>query len=102
MTVWRLRGDQRELIYQTVVDNPQPDAAPKQDGGVSGLMYIEPGDKLEWSFDVNNTLDQRLRFDNQAYTAEMCLLAGVYISNTAGPFAGGRAGGQCSGRLLPR
>ena len=70
MAVWRVRGGQKELIYQsfdwaepdsatynTVVKNPLPNAAAKQDGGVSGLMIIEPGDSLEWSCDVNNTLD---------------------------------------------
>lgn len=115
MAVWRVRGGQKELIYQsfdwaepdtatynTVVKNPTPNAATKTDGGASGLMIIEPGDSLEWSCDVNNTLDQPIRFANEAYTAEMCLLAGAYVSNTAGLFAGGCAGGQCSTRFPTR
>jgi hypothetical protein len=114
MTVWRVRGDQRELIYQsfdweepdsatynTVVHNPLPNNATKQDGGVSGLLYLEPGDSLEWSCDVNNTLDQRMRFANEAYTAEMCLLAGSYVSNTPGLLSAVCASGQCFGRSAP-
>jgi hypothetical protein len=113
MAVWRVRGDQKELVYQsfdwaepdtatynTVVKNPAPNAAAKQDGGISGLFYMEPGDSLQWSCDVNNTLDTAIRFANEAYTAEMCLLAGAYVSDTPGLFSGGCVAGQCSGRFM--
>jgi|SoiMethySBSTD1v2_1073268.scaffolds.fasta_scaffold11636_6 hypothetical protein len=112
MTVWHHHAGQRELIYQsfdwaepdsatynTVVKNAVPNATAKQDGGTSGLRYIEPGDKLEWSCDVNNTLDTPIRFANEAYTAEMCLLAGAYVGETAGLFAAGCANGVCSTRF---
>jgi hypothetical protein len=61
---------------------------------------MEPGDSLRWTCDVDNTTDQALYFANEAYTAEMCLLAGAYVSDTAGLFAGGCAGGACSARLF--
>jgi hypothetical protein len=109
-TVWRLRGEQRELVYKsfdwaepdeltynTVVDNPAPDDAAGTDGGSSGLLYIEPGDRLEWTCDVNNTTEEPLRFANEAYTAEMCLLAGSYVSDTPGLFAGICQNGACMG-----
>jgi hypothetical protein len=112
-TVWRVRGTESELIYQsfdwaepdeltfnTVVQNPAPDPVALTDGGVSGLLYLEPGDTLRWACDVNNTTDQALRFANEAYTAEMCLLAGAYISDTAGLMRGGCAGGSCFGGLF--
>ncbi|MBM4362187.1 MAG: hypothetical protein FJ104_05865, partial [Deltaproteobacteria bacterium] len=96
-TVWRTRGESRELIYKsfdwaepieltlnTVVKNPLPDDVSKRDGGVSGLFFLEPGDKIEWECEVNNRTDAALRFANEAYTAEMCLLAGGYVSDTAG------------------
>jgi hypothetical protein len=111
MTVWRIRGEERELLYKsfdwaepdsltynTVVKNSPPDDAAKKDGGFSGLLHIEPGDKLEWTCDVNNTLDTAIHFANEAYTAEMCLLSGAYIGDTPGLFAGGCSGGQCAMR----
>jgi hypothetical protein len=110
-SVWRLRGDERELVYKsfdwaepdiltynTVVDNSPPDDAAKRDGGVSGVLYLEPGDRLQWSCDVNNTLNQPMGFANEAYTAEMCLLAGSYVSDTPGLFAGACANGTCFSR----
>jgi hypothetical protein len=112
MTVWRHRGEQRELIYQsfdwaepdsaiynTVVTNKVPNETTRTDGGTSGLVVIDPGDKLEWSCTVNNTLTTPIRFANEAYTAEMCLLAGVYVGETPGLFSAGCANGVCSTRF---
>jgi len=113
MTVWRVHAGQEELVYKSfnwsepmeltynsVVANAPPDETTLQDGGQSGLLYMEPGDSLRWTCDVDNTSDQPLYFANEAYTAEMCLLAGAYVSETSGLFAGGCAGGTCSNRLF--
>jgi len=113
-TVWRTRGTDREQIYQSfnwqepdvltfnsVVTNPTPDAASKRDGGISGLLDIQPGDKLEWACDVNNTTNAALHFSNEAYTAEMCLLAGSYIGDDATLFTGGCSNGSCSAGFAP-
>jgi hypothetical protein len=62
---------------------------------MSGLQYVENGDTLEWECEVNNTTDAPLRFANEAYTAEMCLLGGVYVGDQSGLLAGGCAGGSC-------
>jgi hypothetical protein len=107
-TVWRVRNEQWELIYQSfdwaepdvliynsVVQNSAPDAAALRDGGATGLLYLEPGDRLEWACNVNNTLDTPLNFANEAYTAEMCLLGGSYISDTSGLMAAACANGTC-------
>ena len=112
MTVWRLRGEERELVYKSydwaepdsliynsVVQNSPPDDAAKVDGGHTGILHLEPGDRLQWSCDVNNTLDTPIRFANEAYTAEMCLLGGSYISDTPGLFFGGCINGQCGTRM---
>jgi hypothetical protein len=56
---------------------------------------LNPGDTLEWECDVNNTSDAPLRFANEAYTAEMCLLAGAYIYPTGGHLRGGCTNGTC-------
>ena len=111
-TVWRLHGDQKDLIYQsfnwaepdmltynTVVTNKLPDEVAKRDGGSSGLLYLEPGDQLTWSCDVNNTLDTTIHFANEAHTAEMCLLAGAYVSDDPKLLAGLCINGQCNSGL---
>jgi hypothetical protein len=106
-SVWRTRDGQRELLYEsydwaepmvvrynTVVENPAPNPDAFLDGGMSGLQYVENGDTLEWECEVNNTTDAPLRFANEAYTAEMCLLGGVYVGDQSGQLAGGCAGGS--------
>lgn len=107
-TLYRIRGTQRDLVYQSfnwaepdvltfnsVVKNSLPDPGAKKDGGMTGLLTVEPGDQLEWSCDVNNTTDAALHFANEAYTAEMCLLAGAYVSETPRLLTGGCSAGSC-------
>ncbi len=111
MSVWRVRDEKKELIYKSfdwaepreltynsVSKNPAVDDDAKIDGGVSGILTFEPGDAIEWTCDVNNTTDAPLGFANEAYTAEMCLLAGGYISDQAGLFAGVCINGKCGTR----
>lgn len=113
-TVWRTRGTDKEQIYQSfnwedpdvltfnsVVTNPAPDAASKRDGGMSGRLDIQPGDKLEWACDVNNTTNKALRFANEAFTAEMCLLAGSYVGDSPALFTGGCSNGTCFTGFAP-
>lgn len=111
-TVWKVHGGQEDVIYQSfnwedpledtynsVVKNPAPDPVAAKDGGLSGLLFLEPGDSLKWACDVNNTLDTPLRFANEALTAEMCMLVGSYISPTPGLLAGGCFNGTCGAGL---
>jgi hypothetical protein len=109
-TLWRIHSGQNpELMYQSfdweepyentfnsVVQNPMPDAVAQTDGGLSGLQYLEPGDTLRWACDVNNTTDAALRFRNEALTGEMCMLVGAYVGDTSGLLAGGCFGSPCS------
>lgn len=107
-TVWRNRGTAHDLVYQSfdwaeattltfnsVVQNSPPDTAAKRGGGVTGLLNLEPGDQLEWACDVNNTTNAALHFANEAYTAEMCLLAGAYVSESPYLLAGSCGAGSC-------
>jgi hypothetical protein len=111
-TVWRVRGDQEDMVYQsfnwaeplgvtynTVVQNPVPDPVAKKDGGTSGLLMLEPGDKLKWACDVDNTLDTAIHFANEAHTAEMCLLAGFYVSDDPKLMSGVCVNGKCQSGL---
>jgi hypothetical protein len=100
-TVWHVSGSERKMVYQSfdweepmsmtfnsVVSNPAPDPNGVKDGGASGTFLVSPGDSLEWECVVNNTTPNVLPFANEAYTAEMCLLWGSYISPTPGLLAG--------------
>jgi hypothetical protein len=112
-SVWRTIGGERqelvyesydwaepiECIYNSVVQNPLPSPADFQDGGTSGLFYLQPGEGLDWECEVNNTTDAPLNFSNEAYTAEMCLLGGAYISETSGLMAGICGAGSCGFRV---
>jgi len=117
-TVWRTPAgktdDQKELLYQsfnwaepevltynTVVTNKLPDAEAKKDGGTSGLLYMKQGDTLSWACDINNDSDAAIHFANEAHTAEMCLLAGAYVSDKPAVLAGLCIGGSCNAGTPP-
>ncbi|HMJ11671.1 MAG TPA: hypothetical protein VK524_09680 [Polyangiaceae bacterium] len=91
-TAWRHRADQTELLYESynwaepadllydsVNENPAPEAQVGRDGGYTGQLSVQAGDVLEWECHVNNKLDHNLRFANEAYTADMCILFGGYV-----------------------
>lgn len=75
--------------YDSVVKNPAPDAATRNDGGHSGVLTLAPGDELHFNCHVEFT-DERasavnlpsatsigtLGFANEAFDAEMCILFG--------------------------
>mgnify|MGYP003407113002 CR=1 FL=1 len=86
-STWRVRGDQRLLIYESYNwedplllefssnrTNPVPDRTRGIEGGYSGVLDLLPGDKLEWECHVINRTDQVLRFTNQNFLGEMCII----------------------------
>jgi hypothetical protein len=86
-SAWRLRGDQRLLIYEaynwedpmllefsSIKTNPTSDRARGVEGGYSGILDLAPGDRLEWECHVINRTDQVLRFTNQNFLGEMCIM----------------------------
>jgi hypothetical protein len=88
-SVWRVRGAQRDLIYQgyeweeplmleynSQVENPVADPTRRVEGGWSGVLDLLPGDRLEWECHVVNEHDTALRFTNQTYLGEMCIVDG--------------------------
>jgi hypothetical protein len=108
-STWLTENGKKDLIYESydwgeplaltltdTVQNPAPDAAHRKDGGISGTFFVNPGDTLTWECQVNNTLSTNIRFANEAYTAEMCLLAGSYVSPKPGLFRAACASGKCA------
>jgi hypothetical protein len=53
------------------------------DGAASGIVSYKSGDELRIQCDVNNTTDQPLRFANELYTGEMCILFGSSVATGA-------------------
>jgi hypothetical protein len=93
-SAWRVRGGVRELVYEsldwaepmvlefnTITTNPAPDRQRGLEGGFSGILDLMPGDALEWECEVQNQHSFPLRFGNQTYDSEMCIL----IGDTVGP-----------------
>lgn len=86
-SAWRVRDDTRLLFYEafdwadplllefsSTVQNPVPDRARGIEGGHSGVLDLQPGDFLEWECHVINRTDGYLRFTNENFTGEMCIL----------------------------
>jgi hypothetical protein len=104
-SVWVLRsgGTTPEILYQSFdwenlptyvydseITNPVPNPAAHTDGAASGVIMLNPGDQLHFNCHIDYT-DQRaatnpnapspeangpLRFANETFKAEMCLLYG--------------------------
>ncbi|HKU36887.1 MAG TPA: hypothetical protein VJR89_02035 [Polyangiales bacterium] len=86
-SAWRIRGEERLLIYEAYdwedplllefssnVTNPTVDRERGIEGGHSGVLDLRPGDFLEWECHVINKTDGVLRFTNENFTGEMCIL----------------------------
>jgi hypothetical protein len=72
--------------YDSVSKNPVPDVANKVDGASSGMLELAPGDELHFECDIHNQQAQTLKFANELYTGEMCILFGSYTG--ASPCSG--------------
>jgi len=86
-TVSRIRGAQTDVIYDadkweepllldysSIVTNPAPDIPNGIEGGWSGILDLAPGDRIQWSCNVNNTQNTTLTFTEQTYLGEMCIV----------------------------
>ncbi|HMI83351.1 MAG TPA: hypothetical protein VK550_04610 [Polyangiaceae bacterium] len=93
--ITRIRGTQRDVIYDankwdeplllefsSTVTNRAPDPAAGTEGGWNGILDLMTGDKIEWTCDVNNTTDGTLRFTNNTYTGEMCIIDAEAVTST--------------------
>jgi hypothetical protein len=94
-TMTRIRGTKRDVIYDandwehplllefnSITTNKAPDIANGVEGGWNGILDLLTGDRIEWSCDVNNTTDGTLRFTNNTYTGEMCIIDAEAVTST--------------------
>jgi hypothetical protein len=100
-SAWRTRGADRELVYEdydwlepTVLEfnslttNNPPNPTSYVAGGHSGVLDLQAGDKLEWECHVVNERDNVLRFSNNTYTGEMCIMDAELVgTNCSAGFA---------------
>lgn len=82
--------DEPTYRYDSVTQNPTPSPDARTDGASSGIRMLMPGQKLHFNCHIEFT-DERaksegapspasvgpLRFANEAFTAEMCILFGT-------------------------
>jgi hypothetical protein len=108
-SAWVVRGGKEEVIYQSFdwfdeptfqynseVKNPALNTAERQDAAHTGILELKAGDELHFNCHIEYT-DQRameekspvtpaqngpLRFANEAFTAEMCILFGGGVGAT--------------------
>jgi hypothetical protein len=86
-SAWRLRGSQKDLFYEaynwqeplvleysSTVTNPMSDRDTQVEGGWSGILDMQQGDTIQWECHVVNQTDGTLRFTNNTYTGEMCIM----------------------------
>ena len=91
----RIRGTKRDVFYDaydwehplllefnTITTNRAPDPTNMVEGGWNGILDLMTGDKIEWTCDVNNTTDGTLRFTNNTYTGEMCIVDAEAVGST--------------------
>jgi len=71
--------ESRVFNYDSITENPTPDPAAMIDGAASGIIEVKNGDAIKVECHVNNTTDQTLRFRNELYTGEMCILFGSSV-----------------------
>lgn len=96
-SAWRNRGQQRDLFYEglkwedplvleysSTVTNAVPDRDMGIEGGWSGILDMKAGDVLEWECHVINKTDEVLRFANETYTAEMCIMDAELVGANCG------------------
>jgi hypothetical protein len=92
MSAWKVTAGQASLVYETynwdsptnirydsVHANTMPNRAMQQPGGSTGQMILQPTDTLQWECEVDNTSDVTLRFRNEVYTGEMCIMTGEMV-----------------------
>lgn len=103
-SAWRVRDGKKDLFYEglnweepmvleysSTVMNPVPDRAKMIEGGWSGVLDMKTGDTIEWECHIVNQTDQVLRFTNNTYTGEMCIMDAELVNANCPSGRGGLA-----------
>ena len=89
--------DQPTYRYDSISQNPAPAPDKRLDGGKSGILILQPGDQLHFNCHMMFTTERAdteqapapesigpLRFANQAFKGEMCILWGTTMGKNIG------------------
>jgi hypothetical protein len=66
-------------VYNSLIQNPVPDASARKSGARSGDLFLEPDEKMRFECDITNDLNVSLVSTNEAFTGEMCILFGSMV-----------------------
>jgi hypothetical protein len=72
------------FFFDSVNKNPEPNAEERTPGAMSGELVLKQGDRIQWECEVHNSSNAALKFADQAYTAEMCNLFGMWTPGMVG------------------
>jgi hypothetical protein len=74
------------IEYNTVEQNAEVTYQGGVRGGVSGDLFLKPGERLEYECAMNNTEDYSLKFAARAFDGEMCNMFGTIAPGGNGPW----------------
>jgi hypothetical protein len=74
------------IEFNTVVKNKAIDYQGGLRGGVSGDLFLKPGDRLDYECEMDNNEDHNLVFAARAFEGEMCNMFGTIAPGTNGPW----------------
>ena len=88
-SAWHVRDGERTPIYEafdwhdppvlefnSITENTPSDSGMQLQGGWNGILDVQAGDTVEWECEVMNQTEGVLRFTNEVYEGEMCILIG--------------------------
>ncbi len=79
--------DPATWYFDSAKTNPEPDQATQSGGAYTGVLHMQPGDRIDWECDVtNNNVPGGIKFANAVYTGEMCNMFGMYVPSFGGPW----------------
>jgi hypothetical protein len=77
----------KNWYFTSTAQNPTNVPASLISGGYSGVLYMKPGDTIDWECSVtNDDVASGLHFANEVYTGEMCNMFGLYAPSMGGPW----------------
>jgi hypothetical protein len=71
-----------ELEFNSIAQNPMPDAAAKTAGGFSGILNVKQGDTFDFECEIVNNTNKNFYGANEAQDDEMCILTGDSVGAT--------------------
>jgi len=85
------------IPLNSIDQNPPSNATTKTTGGISGDLWLDAGDKIEWECEVQNNRSVVLRYVNSALNGEMCNVRSNFVPSSGVPWVAFDPGHKCTG-----